>query len=117
MKITNNAGKHAFIGIAFNERNDAFDFNVALLEHKKEQEREKNGVEAIVTSTRDLSLKEGEKIKINIGNMVFQFIRIAYVPYSIRVAPERRRYPRGEDCSLRLQGDSYDPLEKEVLRL
>ena len=73
LKITNNAGRHAFIGIAFNERNDAFDFNVALSEHKKEQDREKNGVEAANFSTRDLSLKEGEKIKINIGNMVWRF--------------------------------------------
>lgn len=73
LKITNSAGKHAFIGIAFNERNDAFDFNVALSEHKKEQEREKNGMESVITTTRDLSLKEGEKIKINIGNMVKKF--------------------------------------------
>ena len=74
LKITNNAGRHAFIGIAFNERNDAFDFNVALSEHKKEQDREKNGAESIITSTRDLSLKDGEKIKINIGNMVWYSI-------------------------------------------
>ena len=35
LRIQNDAGKHAFIGIAFNERNDAFDFNVALQEHKR----------------------------------------------------------------------------------
>jgi hypothetical protein len=34
LKIQNAQGKHAFIGIAFNERNDAFDFNVALSEFK-----------------------------------------------------------------------------------
>ena len=28
IRILNAQGKHAFIGIAFNERNDAFDFNV-----------------------------------------------------------------------------------------
>jgi hypothetical protein len=67
LRITNNAGRHAFIGIAFNERNDAFDFNVALSEHKKEQERENTTHESVITSTRDLSLKEGEKIKINIA--------------------------------------------------
>jgi hypothetical protein len=30
LKIQNAQGKYAFIGVAFNERNDAFDFNVAL---------------------------------------------------------------------------------------
>jgi adaptin ear-binding coat-associated protein 1/2 len=34
LRIENAQGKRAFIGIAFNERNDAFDFNVALSEHK-----------------------------------------------------------------------------------
>ena len=34
LRIENAHGKRAFIGIAFNERNDAFDFNVALSEHK-----------------------------------------------------------------------------------
>ena len=31
IRIQNAQGKHAFIGIAFNERNDAFDFNVREL--------------------------------------------------------------------------------------
>lgn len=35
LRIQNAAGKHAYIGIAFNERNDAFDFNVTLQEHQK----------------------------------------------------------------------------------
>ena len=30
LRIQNAQGRHAFIGIAFNERNDAFDFNVAI---------------------------------------------------------------------------------------
>ena len=33
-------GKHAFIGLGFNERNEAFDFNVALSDHEKYVKRE-----------------------------------------------------------------------------
>jgi hypothetical protein len=73
LRIQNAQGKHAYIGIAFNERNDAFDFNVALQEHQKELEREDKAAEydneAATGSSRDLSLKEGEKIRINIGGM------------------------------------------------
>ena len=73
LRITNAQGRHAFIGIAFNERNDAFDFNVALSEFRGEVEREEqaskqqaNGLDTSVTAIRDLSLKEGEKIHIKI---------------------------------------------------
>ena len=46
IKIQNAQGKYAVIGIAFNERNDAFDFNVALQEHKSECEREAKALSA-----------------------------------------------------------------------
>lgn len=69
IKIQNSQGKHAYVGIAFNERNDAFDFNVALAEHKAENQREEKAtvVSDVVQPLRDLSLKEGEKIKVKIG--------------------------------------------------
>lgn len=70
LRITNEQGRHAFIGIAFNERNDAFDFNVALSEFKSELEREelanKLSSDVPVGPMKDMSLKEGEKIKIKI---------------------------------------------------
>lgn len=70
LRIVNPQGKHAYIGMAFNERNDAFDFNVALQEHKSELEREDQAAKGIGSSLlaplRDLSLKAGEKIKINV---------------------------------------------------
>ncbi len=69
LRITNAQGRHAFIGIAFNERNDAFDFNVALAEFKSELEREDQASkmsEIPVGPMKDMSIKEGEKIKIKI---------------------------------------------------
>jgi len=70
LRISNAQGKHAFIGIAFNERNDAFDFNVALSEFKSECDREKQAAtESTAASgpSADFTLKEGEKIKIKLN--------------------------------------------------
>ena len=65
------SGKHAFIGIAFNAKADAFDFNVALADHKKQVEREIADKEAPTASgpvqpALDLGFKEGEKITVKI---------------------------------------------------
>ncbi|KAM0008159.1 putative PH-like domain superfamily, NECAP, PHear domain-containing protein [Helianthus debilis subsp. tardiflorus] len=47
LKIEDGTGKHAFIGLWFTERNEAFDFNVALSDHEKyvKRESEKEDVE------------------------------------------------------------------------
>jgi hypothetical protein len=98
IKIVNPQGRSAFIGLAFNERNDAFDFNVALQEHKKflliitfflftffhkfvylsELEREDKAAmnlsAALDGPMRDLSLKAGEKIKVNLGVSVLSLL-------------------------------------------
>jgi len=70
LKIQNAQGKHAFIGIAFNERNDAFDFNVTLQEYNNELEREQKAAQFFEsTPSQDLSIKEGEKIKVKIAGL------------------------------------------------
>lgn len=69
LRIQNAQKRNAFIGIAFNERNDAFDFNVALSEFKNECEREKlaeTNTDNASTAHKDFSLKQGEKIKIKV---------------------------------------------------
>lgn len=75
LRITNPQGRHAFIGIAFNERNDAFDFNVALSEFKNELEREAQASKFFETSSAcaDLTLKQGEKIKIKLVTPSYSF--------------------------------------------
>lgn len=74
LRIKSPQGKQAYIGMAFNERNDAFDFNVALAEHKAECEREDRAAAGIVDTPqaplRDLTIKEGQKITVNIAGSV-----------------------------------------------
>lgn len=68
LKIESAAGRHMFIGVAFNERNDAFDFNTAL----QDAQREKQAVLKPFASgpSKDYSLKEGEKIHVNIPKSI-----------------------------------------------
>ncbi|KAK4273034.1 hypothetical protein QN277_021507 [Acacia crassicarpa] len=76
LKIEDGQGKHAFIGLGFAERNEAFDFNVALSDHDKyvRRENEKESGEASEESHIDIHpavnhrLKEGETIRINVKN-------------------------------------------------
>ncbi|KAG5097840.1 hypothetical protein JHK82_047694 [Glycine max] len=77
LKIEDGQGKHAFIGLGFNERNEAFDFNVALSDHEKYVRREherrsrprcrrrRRGV-ADRHSPRRQSQAQGETIRINV---------------------------------------------------
>ncbi|KAI9119101.1 hypothetical protein K1719_009776 [Acacia pycnantha] len=74
LKIEDGLGKHAFIGLGFAERNEAFDFNVALSDHDKyvKREHEKESGEPSEESQIDIHpavnhrLKEGETIRINV---------------------------------------------------
>jgi hypothetical protein len=62
-----NQGKHAFIGIGFSERSEAFDFNVALQDHQKFLDRKKLPVtDFSKEEKKDYSMKEGTKIKVNL---------------------------------------------------
>lgn len=64
------SGRSAFIGIGFADRSDSFDLNVALQDHFKWVEKSEK-IEAEEKSTEkpqlDLSFKEGQTIRINIG--------------------------------------------------
>lgn len=70
INIRDESGRAAFIGIGFLDRSDSFDFNVALQDHfrylKKDEEMAK---QPPLESEKklDLSFKDGQTIKINIG--------------------------------------------------
>lgn len=95
-RLTSCAGKHAYIGIGFRQRGDAFDFNMTLQEHEKyvsygfcrysfasshttlttcachlhalcrDVDRERSGVKVDYGPEEDFSLNPGESLKLNI---------------------------------------------------
>lgn len=67
LKVENADGKHLFVGMAFNERNDAFDFNTALEDARREKEVEQNMANLDIGEPKDYSIKDGEKIHISVG--------------------------------------------------
>lgn len=66
LRIENAAGKHMFIGLAFNERNDAFDFNTALQDSRREKAAYEIAASNFSGPAKDYSIKEGEKIHIEL---------------------------------------------------
>jgi len=70
LRVENANGRHMFVGVAFNERNDAFDFNTSLEDSRKEREMAKNPPPVIPKGpAKDYSLKEGQTIKVSIPKM------------------------------------------------
>ena len=76
IRVQNDNGQQAFLGIGFNDRSDSFDFNVALQDHFKylkqakqiEQEAKQTATDPTQSTQPklDLSFKEGQTIKINL---------------------------------------------------
>lgn len=59
--------KTAFLGFGFEDRNDAFDFNAALIDFKtRNDEPETEGLPGISGEKVDYSLKEGQKITVGL---------------------------------------------------
>lgn len=76
VRVQNDNGQQAFLGIGFNDRSDSFDFNVALQDHfkylKQAKQMEQEAKESASDPMKqhqpklDLSFKEGQTIKINL---------------------------------------------------
>lgn len=67
LRIVNERGKKAYIGIGFQQRSDAFDFNVTIQDHKKQAEEEDNDEEEEEDEDEDFSLGKGEKISLSVN--------------------------------------------------
>ncbi|XP_059899489.1 adaptin ear-binding coat-associated protein 1 isoform X3 [Gadus macrocephalus] len=71
LRIQDDNGRSAFIGVGFGDRGDAFDFNVALQDHfkglKQEEELSRKAQSGDPGPKLDLGFKEGQTITLNIG--------------------------------------------------
>ena len=75
LRIDDGKGHHAFIGMGFRDRDDAYNFNATMQDHWKsikrqeeaEQIRKEMEEQFANQPMRDLSLKDGEKLKIRVN--------------------------------------------------
>ena len=93
------------IGLAFNERNDAFDFNTALEDSRREKEGEKKAMEISSTVKQvDYRMKEGEKIRVSIPKIPNTSVESEDVPPSqlkgSSVAAKRREERKARQATL-----------------
>lgn len=69
LRIENANGRHMFVGVAFNERNDSFDFNTSLEDAARERKAANEPQITLPGLEKDYSIKEGEKITVKIKNI------------------------------------------------
>ncbi|CAL8299939.1 unnamed protein product [Lota lota] len=69
LRVQDDNGRSAFIGVGFGDRGDAFDFNVALQDHFKwvKQEAELSKRSGDPEPKLDLGFKDGQTITLNLG--------------------------------------------------
>lgn len=69
IRLQNPNGKYAWVGLAFRDRNDAFDFNVCFsdYEQKIELETNPNKFAKEFENMQDFSIKGGQKILLSFG--------------------------------------------------
>ncbi|GMS83830.1 hypothetical protein PENTCL1PPCAC_6005 [Pristionchus entomophagus] len=67
IRLQNDSGQSAFVGLGFQDRSDSFDLNVALQDHFKFLKKSEEMSREPTGPALDLSFKEGQTITINIG--------------------------------------------------
>lgn len=69
LRIMDDSGRTAFIGVGFQDRGDSFDFNVALQDHfKRAKTEEECSQNTAPQPNLNLGLKEGQTFTIKLGN-------------------------------------------------
>ncbi|CAG8629134.1 16613_t:CDS:2, partial [Dentiscutata heterogama] len=110
--------RRALIGIGFQERSEAFDFQVTLQDHIKHLKAEKEAIEHAKTSAlvpkKDYSLKEGQTISINLGHQKSRHSKsqsIDHVPISEETGGHKRSpSPSNDFGEFKGFEDSFDKI-------
>jgi hypothetical protein len=74
LRIEDGRGKHAFVGLGFAERNEAFDFNVALLDHEKHVRREQEKDTGESTNDTHIDIHPAVCLFVCFGFFFFFFV-------------------------------------------
>ncbi|KAH7726379.1 adaptin ear-binding coat-associated protein 1 [Aphelenchoides avenae] len=68
IRLRNDNGQTAFVGVGFRDRSDSFDLNVAIQDHFKSLKKSEELTQEISNAPKlDLGFKEGQTITVNIG--------------------------------------------------
>lgn len=80
LKIEDGTGKHAFIGLGFSERNEAFDFNVALSDHDKYVKRDGDKEEGESSSDNHIDIYPAvnQRLKVSLSYYCIVIIGILW---------------------------------------
>lgn len=66
LTMSDKSGRKAYLGMGFEDRNDAFDFNATLQDFRRQKEASVEVIMPVQQKTADLSLKEGQKISVQL---------------------------------------------------
>lgn len=68
LTMSDKTGRKAYLGMGFDDRNDAFDLNATLQDFRRQKEVSTEVIKPVVSvqSRPDLSLKEGQKISVQL---------------------------------------------------
>ncbi|KAF8821562.1 Adaptin ear-binding coat-associated protein 2 (NECAP-2) isoform 2 family protein [Cardiosporidium cionae] len=69
VRVDNGKGRHAFIGMGFESRNDAFDFNCTLSDFSRRNHVVERDESLLTTESKVHRLEEGEKITVKLRGM------------------------------------------------
>ncbi|KAK7401926.1 hypothetical protein VNO78_13795 [Psophocarpus tetragonolobus] len=111
--------RHAFIGIGFRERTEAYDFQAALHDHMKYLNKKKTAEEMEQhyqqTSSVDYSLKEGETLVLQIKNpKSSSSVKSKFFEQGLNKSPEEKNGRKESLSSLKLPPPPPAPLSPVV---